>query len=77
MKYYFPKTSQTQGSDSYFSQELAKKEFVFYWSKNSIVYEDIPFKRSSVKWYIKRRFRIGYSNNLIIKNLDYEHFKIL
>lgn len=49
--------NQTGSEDYYFGLQMAKKGASLYWAAEAIAYEDIPEKRSTLKWVIKRTFR--------------------
>jgi glycosyltransferase involved in cell wall biosynthesis len=52
--------------DSYFGVTALKKGATVFWAKKAIAYENIPEKRSTLNWLIKRRFRGANTYTYII-----------
>jgi succinoglycan biosynthesis protein ExoM len=52
--------------DSYFGVVALKKGATIFWTKKAIAYENIPAKRSTLEWLIKRKFRGANSYTYIL-----------
>lgn len=62
----------TGGEDWDFFQRLRRDGVVSCWCAEAITHEYVPLERTSVKWMIKRAYRLGQSNYeplVIAKNL--------
>ena len=66
--YFDEKLKNIGGSDQLFFKKL-KKDFklIYKWNLKSPVYENIQIERESVKWFINRNFRYGFSGSYIDK----------
>jgi len=67
--------NKTGSEDSYFGKQMIEKGATAYWSEKAVAYENIPEKRTSLKWLIKRWYRGSMSYTYIL-NLEKEHVKI-
>jgi glycosyltransferase involved in cell wall biosynthesis len=52
--------------DSYFGVSALKMGASIFWAKKAITYENIPAKRATLQWLIKRRFRGANTYTYII-----------
>ena len=57
------------GSDQLFFKKLHQKNLDLKWNLNSFVIENVQSERESLKWFLKRNLRYGYSGNYIDKNI--------
>jgi cellulose synthase/poly-beta-1,6-N-acetylglucosamine synthase-like glycosyltransferase len=67
--------NKTGSEDSYFGKQMIQKGATAYWSEKAVAYENIPEKRTSLKWLIQRWYRGSMSYTYIL-NLEKEHLKI-
>ena len=49
----------TGGSDYLFFKQANSLGMKIYWSDNAAVFEEVPASRMTLKWVIKRQFRLG------------------
>ena len=54
-----PAFALTGGSDYMLGQELRARGGRFVWARNAVVSETVPASRTTLRWYMQRRFRTG------------------
>lgn len=64
------------GEDSYFGVTALKKGAKIYWARDAVAYETIPYKRTTLKWLIKRCFNSAANFTFIFK-LEKNYFGLL
>jgi len=68
--------NKTGSEDSYFGKQMIQKGATAYWSEKAVAYENIPEKRTNLKWLIQRWYRGSMSYTYIL-NLENEYFNIV
>ena len=59
------KLFQIGGSDQLFFMQLSRKGYKIEWCSDLKVFENIPKKRQTLDWFVKRNFRYGVSSKII------------
>jgi GT2 family glycosyltransferase len=76
-KIWFDKRFNSVGSeDTYFGFQMASKGATIHWAANAVVYEIIPKKRTTIKWFIRRKYR-GANMYMFILKLEKSYLNIL
>ena len=64
------------GEDSYFGVTALKRGAKIYWAKDAVAYETIPYKRTNLRWLVKRCYN-GAANYTFILKLEKNYFGLL
>lgn len=68
--------NETGSEDYYFGLQMEKRGASLFWAADAVVYEDIPEKRSTLKWVIRRTFR-GAVMYTYVQMIDKNYNKII
>ncbi|MBN9350479.1 MAG: glycosyltransferase [Chitinophagaceae bacterium] len=75
--WFDPRFNETGSEDYYFGVQMQKYGASLYWAADAVTYENIPDLRATIKWVIKRRFRMPfmYSRVQVIEGNYFKVFK--
>lgn len=72
----FDKRFNSIGSeDSYFGIQMEKKGASIFWAANAKVYETIPESRATVRWFLRRYYRVAVTFVYMLK-LEKKYFQV-
>jgi succinoglycan biosynthesis protein ExoM len=66
----------TGSGDSYFGLQILKKGAKIFWAANAVAYETIPSNRATLKWLIKRNYRLSSTYSYVLK-LESKYLKLI
>lgn len=61
------------GSDSMLFLELARRGTTMVWSDEAVVHESVPASRTTLRWVVRRAFRLGNTHTRFDRDLDGRH----
>jgi len=68
--------NSTGSEDTFFGRQMARKGANLFWAANAVTYEQIPEKRTSINWFIKRAYR-GAATHVFMLKIEKDYFKIV
>jgi succinoglycan biosynthesis protein ExoM len=71
-----PRFNSTGSEDTFFGRQMAQKGATLFWAANAVTYEEIPEKRTSINWFIKRAYR-GAATYVFILKIEKDYLKIV
>lgn len=63
------------GTDSLLAMRLAQRGIRAVWADEATVYEDVPVRRATMRWYLRRRYRVGNALVLCDRFLPRRHYR--
>lgn len=74
--WFDPRFNVTGSGDNYFGIQFIKKKGKIFWAANAVTYENIPSKRATLKWLIRRVYRYASTYTYVLK-LEKKYIDIL
>ncbi len=74
--WFDPRFNITGSGDSYFGIQILKKGAKVFWAANAVAYETIPANRATLKWLIKRTYRLSSTYSYVLK-LEKKYFRLI
>jgi len=74
--WFDPRFNIIGSGDNYFGVQFLKKGASIYWAAKAVAYENIPAKRASLNWLVKRVYRYASTYMYVLK-LEKQYFAVL